>query len=105
MSDRLKKVIIILGIIVLLGTFFAFDLQRYLTLTELKARQEAFTQVYAANRLLTLGLYFGLYILVTALSLPGAAIMTLAVAHCSVFCRHWSLSLSPALSAQPWLFW
>ncbi len=78
MSGRSKKILVIIAIAVLVVVFFAFDLQRYLTLAELKARQEEFQQFYAANRLLTLGLYFALYVLVTALSLPGAAVMTLA---------------------------
>ncbi len=78
MSGRWKKFLVVIAIAGLVAVFFAFDLQRYLTLAELKARQEAFTQFYTANRLLTLGLYFGLYVLVTALSLPGAAVMTLA---------------------------
>ncbi len=73
-----KKILVVSAVAVLVVVFFAFDLQRYLTLTELKAHQTQFQQFYAANRLLTLGLYFVLYILVTALSLPGAAVMTLA---------------------------
>ena len=78
MSGRWKKTLIIAGIGVLIGLFFAFGLQRYLTLTELKAQQETFQDYYAAHRLLTLAAYFLLYVLVTALSLPGAAVMTLA---------------------------
>ena len=78
MTAPLKKILILIMIVVLVGLFFAFDLQHYLTLAELKARHAEFEQFYAANRLLTLGLYFGLYVLVTALSLPGAAVMTLA---------------------------
>ncbi|MGK2943995.1 MAG: FAD-dependent oxidoreductase, partial [Desulfuromonadales bacterium] len=78
MPGRWNKILVIVAIAVLFALFFAFDLQRYLTLAELKARQEAFQQFYAANRLLTLGLYFALYVVVTALSLPGAAVMTLA---------------------------
>lgn len=78
MSDRWKKALILLGVIVLVGAFFAFDLQRYLTLTALKARQEAFHAYYASHRLLTLLAYFLIYVAVTALSLPGATIMTLA---------------------------
>lgn len=73
-----KKILLIIAVTLLVVVFFAFDLQRYLTLGELKARQAEFQQFYAANRLLTLGLYFVLYVLVTALSLPGAAVMTLA---------------------------
>ncbi|KIH75908.1 dihydrolipoamide dehydrogenase [Geoalkalibacter ferrihydriticus] len=78
MTGNGKKILILLAIAILVTLFFVFDLQRYLTLTELKARQEAFQQFYAANRFLTLGAYFLFYILVTALSLPGAAVMTLA---------------------------
>jgi len=78
MSGRWKKTLVIIGVATLVVLFFTFDLQRYLTLAELKARQAEFQQFYGANRLLTLGLYFVLYVLVTALSLPGAAVMTLA---------------------------
>ncbi|MBW6511732.1 MAG: FAD-dependent oxidoreductase [Desulfuromonadaceae bacterium] len=78
MSNRWKKTLVIMAIAVLVVTFFVFDLQRYLTLAELKTRQAEFQDFYAAHRLLTLGLYFVLYVLVTALSLPGAAVMTLA---------------------------
>ncbi len=78
MSGRWKKILIIIAVAALVVVFFAFDLQRYLTLAELKTRQTEFQQFYATNRILTLGLYFVLYVLVTALSLPGAAVMTLA---------------------------
>jgi pyruvate/2-oxoglutarate dehydrogenase complex dihydrolipoamide dehydrogenase (E3) component/uncharacterized membrane protein YdjX (TVP38/TMEM64 family) len=72
------KIILVALIVVAVGLFFAFDLGRYLTLAELKARQAAFQEFYALHRLLTLGAYFLLYVVVTALSLPGAAVMTLA---------------------------
>ncbi|ANG63957.1 pyridine nucleotide-disulfide oxidoreductase [Marinobacterium aestuarii] len=72
------KLIILLVLAALIALFFAFDLQQYLSLAELKARQADFNSYYQDNPLQTLGLFFGLYILVTALSLPGAAIMTLA---------------------------
>jgi pyruvate/2-oxoglutarate dehydrogenase complex dihydrolipoamide dehydrogenase (E3) component/uncharacterized membrane protein YdjX (TVP38/TMEM64 family) len=78
MSGRTKKALILFGVAVLIGLFFAFDLQHYLTLAELKARQESFSAYYAANRLVSLATYFVLYVVVTALSLPGAAVMTLA---------------------------
>jgi pyruvate/2-oxoglutarate dehydrogenase complex dihydrolipoamide dehydrogenase (E3) component/uncharacterized membrane protein YdjX (TVP38/TMEM64 family) len=78
MASRWKKILVVIAVALLVVVFFAFDLQRYLTLAELKARQAEFQQFYAANRLLTLGLYFVFYVLVTALSLPGAAVMTLA---------------------------
>jgi uncharacterized membrane protein YdjX (TVP38/TMEM64 family) len=78
MRGKATKVILIGLIVVLVGAFFAFDLGRYLSLDYLKARQHDFQQFYAANRALTLGAYFIIYVVVTALSLPGAAVMTLA---------------------------
>ncbi|BCA80860.1 dihydrolipoyl dehydrogenase [Desulfuromonas sp. AOP6] len=78
MKGNGKKILIVLTIAVLVTLFFVFDLQRFLTLPELKARQEAFQQFYANNKTLTLGLYFVFYVIVIALSLPGAAVMTLA---------------------------
>ena len=78
MSDRYKKGLIILVIVVLVGLFFAFDLQRYLTLSQLKDRQAAFSSYYADHQLMSLAAYFVLYVAVTALSLPGATVMTLA---------------------------
>jgi pyruvate/2-oxoglutarate dehydrogenase complex dihydrolipoamide dehydrogenase (E3) component/uncharacterized membrane protein YdjX (TVP38/TMEM64 family) len=72
------KLIVLLAVAALVALFFAFDLQHYLSLQELKARQGAFNAYYQDSPLQTLGLFFGLYVLVTALSLPGAAIMTLA---------------------------
>jgi uncharacterized membrane protein YdjX (TVP38/TMEM64 family) len=77
-----RKNLIRLGLLgaVLLAVviFSALDLGHYLTLTYLKESREHFQQLYAAHHLLVLGGYVLLYIVVTALSLPGAAVMTLA---------------------------
>lgn len=62
----------------LAGAFFVFDLQRYLTLESLKAQQEAIAGYRAAHPLLASLLYGLIYIVVTGLSLPGAAVLTLA---------------------------
>jgi dihydrolipoamide dehydrogenase len=78
MSSRLTKILLIATIIILLVAFFAFDLHRFLTLEYLKDRQQGFADFYATNQLLTIAIYFILYVVVTALSLPGAAVMTLA---------------------------
>jgi dihydrolipoamide dehydrogenase len=78
MSSRNAKLILVATIIVLIVAFFVFDLQQFLTLEYLKDQQQAFAHFYAANRLLTIAIYFILYVVVTALSLPGAAVMTLA---------------------------
>jgi uncharacterized membrane protein YdjX (TVP38/TMEM64 family) len=62
----------------LIAAFFLFDLHRFTTLAYLKARQQAFQEYSLAHQLWTLCAYFLGYVLVTALSLPGAAAMTLA---------------------------
>jgi pyruvate/2-oxoglutarate dehydrogenase complex dihydrolipoamide dehydrogenase (E3) component/uncharacterized membrane protein YdjX (TVP38/TMEM64 family) len=58
--------------------FFAFGLQHYLSLEFIKGQQGQLEAWRAANPLLAALTFFGLYIAVTALSLPGATIMTLA---------------------------
>jgi len=73
-----SKAILLLLIAALISAFFAFDLQHYLTLDSLKAQQAGIDQYQQAQPLLTVALYAALYIAVTALSLPGAAILTLA---------------------------
>ena len=58
--------------------FFVFDLQRYLTLDTLKQQQQVLSNYYAANPWQTILIYLAIYIGATALSLPGAALLTLA---------------------------
>jgi uncharacterized membrane protein YdjX (TVP38/TMEM64 family) len=62
----------------LVAAAFASGLTRHLTLDELRANHEALTAFVAANRWLALAAFMGLYVAVTALSLPGALFMTLA---------------------------
>jgi pyruvate/2-oxoglutarate dehydrogenase complex dihydrolipoamide dehydrogenase (E3) component/uncharacterized membrane protein YdjX (TVP38/TMEM64 family) len=64
-------------ILALLGSFFVFDLGQYLSLDALKAQQAALNAQVAAQPWQAAGLFFLAYVLVTALSLPGAALMTL----------------------------
>jgi pyruvate/2-oxoglutarate dehydrogenase complex dihydrolipoamide dehydrogenase (E3) component/uncharacterized membrane protein YdjX (TVP38/TMEM64 family) len=66
----------IVAIIVII--FYVFDLGQFLTLEYIKQQQEQIETLYADNKLLTLGSFFVLYILVTGVSLPGATILTLA---------------------------
>jgi len=73
------KKIILLGIISGLATlFFIFDLGQYLDLDYVKSQQIAIGDFYADQPLTAILAYALIYITVTALSLPGAAIMTLA---------------------------
>lgn len=72
------RLLVVLMVLVLVAAFFTFDLNQYLTLDYLKSQRESFLAFYADNRLITLAAYFVIYIAVTALSLPGATVMTLA---------------------------
>jgi dihydrolipoamide dehydrogenase len=71
------KLIIIALLLVLIAAFFAFDLGRFLSLAYIKSRQADIADHYAANQVRTIATFFAAYVVVTALSLPGAAIMTL----------------------------
>jgi pyruvate/2-oxoglutarate dehydrogenase complex dihydrolipoamide dehydrogenase (E3) component/uncharacterized membrane protein YdjX (TVP38/TMEM64 family) len=73
-----KKIGLILLLGVLVAAFFALDLGRYLSLDYIKSSQSAFESLYAEQPLLVIGSYFAIYVAVTALSVPGAVIMTLA---------------------------
>ena len=60
------------------AAFFALDLGRYFTLAFLKDSQASFTALFNARPVLVTLVYFAVYVAVTALSLPGAVILTLA---------------------------
>lgn len=77
-KDLIKKLAMVVAGAGLVTIFFAFDLQQYLTLDYLKESQARFAGLYDESPGLVIGGYMGIYILVTALSLPGAAILTLA---------------------------
>ncbi len=74
----MKKLLILAVVAALVGAFFHFDLHHLLTLEGLKAGLDQFEAWRAADPVLVGGGFFLLYVLVTALSLPGAAVMTLA---------------------------
>jgi uncharacterized membrane protein YdjX (TVP38/TMEM64 family) len=77
-KNTTKRILIVLAGVTAVAIFFYFDLRQYLSLDYLKESQEHFRRLYEDNRLTVLGTYVAIYIVVTALSLPGAAIMTLA---------------------------
>lgn len=74
----MKKTAILLTGLLLLTMFVRFDLGRYLTLEYLKASQAQFVALYECRPLSVVAAFMGVYILVTALSLPGAAVLGLA---------------------------
>ena len=74
----MKKIIIIAALAALIAAYFIFDLGEYLTLEGIKSVADDVGAFYAENPALVLGGFFLAYVGVTAASLPGAAIMTLA---------------------------
>ncbi|GAA6130560.1 FAD-dependent oxidoreductase [Halopseudomonas sabulinigri] len=75
---NLKKAAVLLALVALIVAFFVFDLNQYFSLDAIKAQQQNLNAQVTANPLLAGGLFFLAYVAVTALSLPGAALMTLA---------------------------
>ena len=71
------KQIIILVIAGVLGVFFYLDFGQYLSLEYIKEQQTNFLEFYKENTLLAMGAFTGVYIVSTALSLPGAVLLTL----------------------------
>jgi len=74
----IKKILLLLIAGAAIGLFFHFDLNQLLTLDGLKGSMDQFSDYKAQSPLLVIGAFFLMYVLVTALSLPGAAILTLA---------------------------
>ena len=73
----MKKLAIVFIIVAAVISFFAFDLDSALTLENIKSNQAHLLELRDGAPVMASLVFFGLYVLVTALSLPGAAIMTL----------------------------
>lgn len=73
-----KKILIFAVILLFVAAFFFFDLGEYLTLEYFKTQRDAIGAYQVANPLQTALIFFLVYVAVTGLSLPGAAVLTLA---------------------------
>jgi pyruvate/2-oxoglutarate dehydrogenase complex dihydrolipoamide dehydrogenase (E3) component/uncharacterized membrane protein YdjX (TVP38/TMEM64 family) len=73
-----RKLLLLLTLALLVSAFFVFDLGRFFSLDYFKSQQAAMEAYRLAHPALTAGIFFAIYVAVTGLSLPGAAIMTLA---------------------------
>lgn len=73
-----KKIALALAASLVVILFFFFDLKSYLTLAALKANRQALLDYYAAHTLSMVVGFMAVYIVQTALSLPGAALLSLA---------------------------
>ncbi len=78
MSQSGLKIVVVLAVAIGASLFFALGYHKYLSFAVLKEQIGSVQAYAAANPLLAAGLFVGVYILVAALSLPGAAILTLA---------------------------
>lgn len=72
-----RKLLFFLIFTVPVGAFFAFDLGQFLSLDYFKAQQAAIAAYQAQQPWLTAGIFFLIYVASTALSLPGATLLTL----------------------------
>jgi len=72
-----KKAILVLVLLGAIVAYFVFDLGQILSLESFKASQADIVAAKDANPVLYIAGFFILYVAVTGLSIPGAAIMTL----------------------------
>jgi uncharacterized membrane protein YdjX (TVP38/TMEM64 family) len=83
---------ILVGIVAAaVAAFFALDVGRFLSLEQLRASRESIVAYRDAHPLLASAAYFGAYVAMAALSLPGAALLTLAGG--AAFGLAWGLAL------------
>lgn len=72
-----KKIVIALVVAALALAYFALDLGQYFEFDYIKSRQALLQQWVESRPLIGMGAFFAVYVLVAALSLPGAAVLTL----------------------------
>lgn len=87
----MRKIGLILLIVAAVAVFFTLDIGSYLTLQGMQAALGEFSQWRDSSPYLVSGVFFVIYVAVTALSLPGAAILTLAAG--ALFGLGWGLVL------------
>ena len=73
----IKKAILVLVLLGAIVAYFVFDLGQILSLENFKASQSEIVAAKDANPILYIAGFFILYVAVTGLSIPGAAIMSL----------------------------
>ena len=86
------RIILLTVVAILVASFFIFDLGQYFNLGYLKEKQAVMDAYYEQEPLTTAISFFFLYIIITGLSLPGAAILTLAAG--AIFGLLWGTVIS-----------
>jgi uncharacterized membrane protein YdjX (TVP38/TMEM64 family) len=74
----IERVVLFAFFVFLAGLFFIFDIGQYLTLDYIKTSQIEYRAFYEDNTAWVIASYMAIYIAVAALSLPGAAALTIA---------------------------
>jgi len=74
----MKKIVILILVALAIFAFIFFDMGQMLTLENLKSQQQSIVARYQASPLFVILVFFLIYIAATAVSIPGAAILTLA---------------------------
>jgi pyruvate/2-oxoglutarate dehydrogenase complex dihydrolipoamide dehydrogenase (E3) component/uncharacterized membrane protein YdjX (TVP38/TMEM64 family) len=77
-TGQVARIALVVAVLLLIAAFFAFDLGRFFSLDALKRNREALQQWQGTHPFTALGGYMAVYVAMAALSLPGAAILTLA---------------------------
>ena len=77
-SRRVLWIAVALAAVAAVLAYRHFELGRWLTLDQLKASRDALVGAYQAQPLTIVAAYFAVYVTATALSIPGAAVLTLA---------------------------
>ena len=72
------RIAVVAIVAALIAAFFALGLNRYVTLDYFQSQRAAIGAYFAEHPVGTAAAFFAIYVAVTGLSLPGAAIMTLA---------------------------
>lgn len=73
-----QRLIILTMLLLVVALFFFSGLSKQVTLASLKANQEALSCFAGENHLAAAALFMALYVVQSALSLPGAAVLSLA---------------------------
>ena len=74
---KASRILVLVVIVALIAAFFIFDLGQYFSLDYFKSRQAQIEGYYHEHPLQTALVFFLIYVAVTALSFPGAAVLTL----------------------------
>jgi pyruvate/2-oxoglutarate dehydrogenase complex dihydrolipoamide dehydrogenase (E3) component/uncharacterized membrane protein YdjX (TVP38/TMEM64 family) len=86
---KTKRFMLLLLVVVAIAAFFVFDLGHYLSLDTLKLRQQTLQEFTQMHPWQSAAAFFLLYTVATALSVPGAAILTLAAG--AIFGLWWGM--------------